>query len=119
MLPSSHSSDGCFSPSPHLIIQLDLSELGESPPVQRVQASVLLKVPPDQTYPSSISQEEFQPSLLLGFPSSHSSVPLLIPSPHTIFQVSLPAIKSVGSPSGQISFSWIEGIIPVGPWKLF
>ena len=52
--PSSHCSEAFFNPSPQFTVQADFATLGEVPPVQRLQVSFVVIVPPVQTYIASI-----------------------------------------------------------------
>ena len=87
---SSHSSLGCLSPSPHWIAQASLAGLGDSPPVQRVQASKPVVEPPAQAYIVSMAQAELHPSLLTALLSSHSSLGCSSPSPQMVAQAVFP-----------------------------
>ena len=96
--PSSHSSLECLTPSPHLIVQAVFVGFGDVPPVQRVQVSFVVVVPPVQIYITSIKQEELHPSPFLMLLSSHSSVIYLKPSPHMAWQTGLPLLITLDSP---------------------
>lgn len=69
---------------------MSLSPFGTKPAEQVEHVSVDVGDPPLQIYDSSIAeQSEAQPSDGSVFPSSHTSLPALRPSPHTVSQVSL------------------------------
>ena len=79
-------------------MHVSLAIFGEVPPVQSVQVSLVVVVPPVQTYIFSICQEEFHPSPFPVSLSSHSSVLCLKPSPHTAWQTGLPPLITLDSP---------------------
>ena len=81
VFPSSHVSEACLNPSPHWTVQLVCVTSGLVPPVQAVQVSMVVGVPPVQIYPASIVQVALQPSPGVVFPSSHPSPASLSPSP--------------------------------------
>src|SRR6185437_7714970 len=108
LLPSSHSSDGNLSPSPHTAVQVppahwgSMVQVGEQPsygirlPSSHCSKPSLTPSPHTvwwhmetggvpmftQAHPGSSWQLALQPSPLVLFPSSHCSVPATIPSPH-------------------------------------
>jgi len=57
-------------------------------------------------------QDDEHPSKLLVSPSSHSSVPALTPSPHTVTQVSFEGL-GINPVGHNVQVSWLEIVPPV------
>ena len=104
LFPSSHSSEECFKPSPHLTSHASFAAFGDSPLIHWVQESGLETVPDVQIYPSSIVHDEEHPSVLPELKSSHSSEACFSPSPQVVSHTSFAMFGEVaGSHSVQVS----------------
>jgi len=96
VLPSSHSSELCFLPSPQTVIQAVIAPFKDCPfSVQTVQSSGSVAVPPVQKDEASITHPNVHPSLFSTFPSSQASEACFLPSPHCAVQAVLSAFGDV------------------------
>ena len=84
--------------------------MGDNPPVQRVQKSLVVVVPPVQIYILSIWQAEFHPSPMPILLSSHCSVLCLNPSPQFTTHVFLTLLGD--KPPVQIEQLSTEVVVP-------
>ena len=84
LLLSSHSSVGCFNPSPQFTVHSLFALFGDFPSEHSRQSSFKEVVPLAQTQLSSIVHVELQPSLLAVLSSSHCSLECFSPSPQVI-----------------------------------